>query len=344
MITVRPSLLLLCVILSGCAGSTPSAPATVDSSTGFGFRGETVNAVDGTPLARVTVKVGSQTALSDELGNFDVQNLREGSETVVISGSSVVERQRTITIPGEVSRERLIPASFDLKAFDEMFRGTGQLQRWTTTPKLVVLAKVMQFESFAAGDRFHATSEQLTDAETALLVEHLTEGLSLLTGNTFTAFASVTIENPSSGALVNTLRTGSIVVGRYRGVQSLANTIGFGRWSTDGTGEVSGGAIYLDRNYDRANEARRLVRIHEMGHALGYLHVTTRTSIMNPSIGPEPTDFDRVAASIAFQRIPGNQSPDSDIAPPPRSTTGGIFGTRSASRGVWSTPVICGPQ
>lgn len=341
MITDRFSLLLMCAALTGCAGSTPNTPSSVDSPSAFGFRGETVSAIDGRPIGRVTVKIGSQSALSDENGNFDLRNLREGNDTVVISGSSVIERQKTVTIPAELSREALIPASFDLGAFDEMFRGTGQLQRWTRAPHLVVLAKTMQFENFAAGERFHATSEPLTEAEVNLMIEHLTDGLALLTGNTFTSFASITTENPASGALVDTLRSNSIVAGRYRGVQTLANTIAFGRWSTHGTAEVTGGAIYLDRNYDRANDSRRLVRIHELGHALGYLHVTTRTSIMNPAVGPEPTAFDREASAIAFQRMPGNQSPDRDVIETPRPSTGGIFGSRSA-RAIWSAPVICG--
>jgi hypothetical protein len=33
---------------------------------------------------------------------------------------------------------------------------------------------------------------------------------------------------------------------------------------------------------------------------------------MNPAIGPEPTQFDRDAAKIAFERLPGNRSPDTD--------------------------------
>jgi hypothetical protein len=333
-----------CLLALSCGGSSPNTPSAVTSPSTYSLRGETVNAIDGRAIGRVSVKIGSQTALSDDNGSFELQNLQEGSGILVVSSKSIVERQRMVTIPtAQLSREALIPATFDLEAFDEMFRGTGRLQRWTSPPALVVLAKVMQFERTSSDDHYHATSEQLSDADVALMIEHLNEGLALLTGNAFTAFSSIEVENPPSGKRVNTLRPGTIVIGSYKGVQSLANTIGFGRWATNGTSEVVGGAIYLDRNYDRANENRRLLRIHELGHALGYLHVTVRTSIMNPAIGPEPSDFDRQGAAIAFQRTPGNQSPDSDVGEAPRSNTGGIFGSRSLARIIWSPPVICKP-
>ena len=35
---------------------------------------------------------------------------------------------------------------------------------------------------------------------------------------------------------------------------------------------------------------------------------------MNPAIGPEPTEFDRAGAIIAFARPVGNKSPDVDPA------------------------------
>jgi Matrixin len=336
--------LIACVLLAACGGgSSPSAPSDVTSSSTYTLRGQTVSALDGRSIGRVNVKIGSQTATSDDSGSFELKNLPEGSGVLVVSGNAVVERQKTVVLPtAQLSREALIPTSFDLNAFDEMFRGTGRLQRWTSAPALVVLSKVMQFDKSSSDDHYHATSEQLTDGDVALMIEHLNEGLALLTGNTFTAFSSVEVENPPSGKRVNTLRPGAIVIGSYRGVQSLANTIGFGRWATNGTPEVVGGAIYLDRNYDRANESRRLLRIHELGHALGYLHVTVRSSIMNPAIGPEPSDFDRQGAAIAFQRMPGNQSPDNDVAEAPRGNTGGIFGSRSLARVVWAQPIICG--
>jgi hypothetical protein len=280
-------------------------------------------------MPSITVKIGSQTAVSDMNGAFDVVNLNQGSQTAVLTGASIVERQTTVNVPSEgPARASLIPAAFDLVAFDQMFRGGGQLQRWTSAPGLVVFAKVMQYDTFSSGDAYHATGDQLSEAETSLMIAHLTEGLALLTGNTYTTFSSVEIENPSSGDKVSTMRSGKIVAGRFKGVQSLANTIGFGRMSIESTGRIAGGALYLDNDFDRTSDKRRLLRIHELGHGLGYLHVTSRTSIMNPAIGPEPTTFDRQGATIAFQRMPGNQSPDTDAGTTPRPGTGGTFGVR----------------
>ena len=334
------ALLILLVLVSGCAGGSPSAPTTTDPASRSSYRGETVSAIDGKPIGGVGIKVGTRAALSDDLGRFELKDLDDGAAIVTLSGASIVERRRSVALPVVTAKETLIPSTFDLESFDEMFRGTGQLQRWTSAPGLVVLGSVMQYANIGS-DEYHATSESLSDDEIALLIEHMTEGLSLLTGNRFTSFSSVEIERPASGRRANTLRNGVIVVGRYRGVQTLANTIGLGRWSTNGnSAEVTGGAIYLDHNFDRTNEAKRLLRIHELGHALGYLHVTTRSSIMNPSIGPLPSEFDRQAAMIAFERTPGNQSPDDDVTEAPRPQ-GGIFGVRGIGTHVWSSPVIC---
>jgi hypothetical protein len=80
--------------------------------------------------------------------------------------------------------------------------------------------------------------------------------------------------------------------------------------------------MFLDRDFDHDDVRRRLLRIHELGHALGYQHVTTRASIMNPAIGPDLTDTDRAGAVVAFQRPPGNKAPDIDP-----SSTSRLFAT-----------------
>jgi hypothetical protein len=152
--------------------------------------------------------------------------------------------------------------------------------------------------------------------------------LSLLTGGAFTTFASVRVERPAEGERASVARAGTIVVGRYNGVKSLAGTIGYGTWAEEPDGTVSAGASFLDSTFDRESDFRRLLRIHELGHALGYLHVASRMSIMNSAIGPEPTEFDRAAAVIAFQRPPGNVSPDTD----PSFGSGTSFGAQRVMR------------
>jgi hypothetical protein len=322
------------ILLAAClAACTKSNTAPSEGSGAGRVDGVTVNALDGTPAAGVTVQVGSaKPVTSDAAGRFSADLAAPGSHAALIVGSTVVDRRTMVTGPTITPATLpLVPASFDLRAFDEMFRtANARLQRWTSRPALVVMASVMGYRGHA--DEYTATSEQLSDEEVSALVAHLTEGLGLLTGGTFTSFADVRIERPASGERTTVTREGSIVVGRYSGVQTFAQTIGYGRWAENPDGTVVGGAIFLDRGFDKTDDRRRLLRIHELGHALGMLHVETRTSIMNPSIGPEPTQFDRQAASIAFQRPPGNVSPDTDP---------GVVG-KSEGWGVrWASPVRC---
>jgi hypothetical protein len=347
-----PILVPAVLVASACGGSAPLAPsrsaAAAASPATTSINGATVNAIDGTPIPSINVKIGDRTVTSDGGGAFHLENPGDGSLPVVLTGPSVVERRLVIASPSAAPlRASLIPTAFDLAAFDQMFRGTGQMQRWTAAPSLVVLTTVMTFEA-GSGDQndYPATSEQLTDAETTLLIGQLTEALATLTGNSFTAFASVERESAAPGARVNTQRAGKIVVGRYAGLQTAGNTIGTGRWATDGHGRVTGGAVLLDRDFDKASDMRRLLRTHELGHALGYQHVTIRSSIMNPAIGPDVTTFDRDGTVVAFQRKPGNQSPDVDPA--------GELVTHSAGASVsivpgtlrteWAAPIVCGPM
>ena len=336
---IRIAIFLL--ISAGCGGASPSAPSGPSSPAATSsLQGTIVSALDGQPLAGVTVKIGSHSAVSDAAGAYRLNDVAAG-QSEILTGTSIVERHTVVSADVGSVREAVIPMDFDLQAFDQMFRGNGRIERWTSAPPLVVLTTVMNYEtSFSDGQNYHATSEQLTDVETDVLISQLTDALALLTGNTFTAFASVERESAAAGALVDTLRPGKIVVGRYKGVQGLLNTIGFGRWATDASGQVAGGSIYLDRDYDKTSDKRKLLRTHELGHALGYNHVTVRTSIMNPAIGPEPTSFDRQGAVVAFQRVPGNMSPDSDpTGAATQHTGGGVFGV-APTASIWSRPVF----
>lgn len=327
-------LAVVCVssaILSACGGSSPAGPS--DGPDPKVLEGRTVSAIDGAAAGGVTVQVGEKAATADSTGYFRVNVGGPATHSLRVRGTSIVDRQTAITGPtAEPARVSLIPASFDLESFDQMFRPSGGLQRWTTRPTLVVLASVM---TYVAGvrDEYIATSEQMTEEELSQMVADLTEGLGILTGGAFTSFAAVEIERPAVGVYASVARPGKIIVGRYNGIARLANTIGYGQWALASDGSVAGGAMFLDRDFDKNDGRRRLLRIHELGHALGYMHVVGRASIMNPALGPDVTDFDRAGALIAFQRPAGNHAPDIDPT--------GTVSIRSNRTVVWAPPVFC---
>jgi len=190
----------------------------------------------------------------------------------------------------------------DRYALDEMLRGDHEVAlRWDRVPELVVLMPVMQYEK-SQGTRYRATSERLTEGEAVELVADLTAALAVLTDNAFQGFAAVRHEPVAAGEVVDVMRPGQIVVARYNGVRDQLATIGFGGRSTRGS-TIRAGSIILDSDFDRTSDTRYLLRMHELGHALGYNHVQSRASIMNPKIGSEVTSFDRAAARIAFHSL-----------------------------------------
>ena len=187
---------------------------------------------------------------------------------------------------------------------DEMLRGAaGQWQHWTAAPALLVVTSVMQYDAEARGE-YLATSEMLSESDTSALVDDLTDALRLLTNGVFDRFDSVGFEAVPPGHSVAIVRPKQIVVGRYRGLQEVARTIGFGGRKAAPNGAIISGAVLLDHEFDRTSANRRLLRTHELGHALGYNHVTSRPSIMNPRIGPPLTESDLEIVRFAFNRLP----------------------------------------
>ena len=190
----------------------------------------------------------------------------------------------------------------DSKAFTEMLHGEYATPlRWDRVPELVVLMPVMQYEK-GRGTQYRATAQQLTAAEADALVADLSRAMSVLTDGVLQGFAAVHRETATAGEVVNVMRPGQIVVARYDGVREQLSTIGFGGRSTR-SDLIRAGSIILDNDFDRTSAQRRLLRTHELGHALGYNHVHSRASIMNPKIGHEPNDFDRAVARVAFQNF-----------------------------------------
>jgi hypothetical protein len=183
---------------------------------------------------------------------------------------------------------------------EEMLRGSkGRLEHWTNAPELVVLTSVMQFQAGGSA-RYAATSDVLSDDEANGLVTDLSDALRLLTGGAFEHFAAVRLESIAPGESTRVIRKNQIVVGRYRGVMQQAGVLGLGGRSAGTDGAITGAALVLDDEYDRTAPIRALLRTHELGHAMGFNHVQSRESIMNPRIGPAATDLDRWIATLAY--------------------------------------------
>ncbi len=165
----------------------------------------------------------------------------------------------------------------------------------------------------------------MSGADASGLINDFRWGLPLLSANQFTGFAGVQQETAAPGSRVRVSRPGEIVVARFEGLLAATGFGAYGRWATDGAGTVLGGIIMLDRGTDSTpNPLLRALRVHELGHAMGYDHVSAQPSVMNPSARLEPNEFDRSATRLAFQRPPGNRSPDID--PPPFTPNVRSFG------------------
>lgn len=211
------------------------------------------------------------------------------------------------TSGGVVSASSAIKKEEDEAAVREMLEGTaGRREAWTAAPSLVIETAVMDYRTGDLSSGFAALSEKLSDAELTQLTTDLTEALAELSGGTFKAFRTITVEVPQRGDVVKVIRPGQIVVGRFRGVQATTGNLGYGgRMTRNGT--ITGAAVVLDAAFDQQSDRRQLLRTHELGHALGFNHVESRPSFMNPHVGTSLTDFDRATIRQAFAETPGRR-------------------------------------
>src|SRR5688572_11275459 len=140
----------LCAAAAACSGSK-SSPTSPESPPRV-LQGKTVSAIDGSATGEVSVQIGNRFAIqTDADGNFQVDVGGPGTFAAVLNGSRIVERRTNLTGPtSDRTKVPLIPASFDLPAFDEMFRGSnGRLKRWTARPALVIVGTVMKYSASA---------------------------------------------------------------------------------------------------------------------------------------------------------------------------------------------------
>lgn len=294
------------------------------------LRGLVVDVFSGEPLAGITVAItdGGE-ATSGQDGIFAVAPSPDGQiNRGLFRSPAIVDRETVLDGSDPARPVTLIPSSFDLKSFDEMFRSRGGLHRWITPPRLHIERRALTFTNvtdmeYAAGDSL------MSEEEARALVADLEWTLPQLTGGTFTTFASVDITAAEPGDVLAIGEPGTILVARFDGLNAAIGAWGYGRWAWNAAGEVQSGIAMLDATFDaEAGQFRRSLRAHELGHALGTDHVSSMTSVMHVSARIEPTAFDRNAGVLAFERPTLNRWPDIDPEPSTLSyVRGGLMWT-----------------
>jgi len=200
------------------------------------------------------------------------------------------------------SDDRSDAAASNAAAMRELLEGaSGRRETWASAPSLVIVTSTMDYASGDLIGGYSATAEQLTTEERDSLVADFTQALTDLTGGQLKAFAEIRIESASAGQVVKVLRSGQIVAARYRGVRSRTGSLGYGGRMTRGS-MITAAAVIIDRDADRNHKQCGVIRVHELGHALGYNHVESRPSIMNPRAAGGLTDFDREAIRTGYLR------------------------------------------
>lgn len=292
----------------------------------FQSHGHVFDATSGMTLSGITMNGGSvvsTTSASDGALVVFTMDSNADPRAVTLDGAGIVSRHTSVRVPGPDLSLSVIPSAFDLSSFDQMLRAPA-LYRWTTSPPLIVERRTLHFTDAGAAAAVAGT-DAMTDAEYASLEGDLESALPQLTGGTYRGFSGVRQQTATTGDSVNLLNTGWITVVRMDGLTAATGMWGFGRFQVQTDGSVVGGLVMIDRDFDRSgNTALRALRTHELGHALGYSHVTGRQSVMNAAANVEPTDWDVEACRIAFERAPGNRSPDIDpdlFAPTARAGT-----------------------
>ncbi len=314
------------MILAGLIVVGACSPAPSPSPTEFQTAVRIVSALSpqlGLPQVVLTVANGSEQQ-TDGAGRSVIQAESPATVALRLLHPAFIERETHVRIPDDRSVDlSLIPSTHDLVAFEEFSPRTFGLQRWTRNPRLLVLTHAVDYSGATLGFReFPVIDRPITPAQVDCLAAGLAAKLAEMSGGHLT-WASIDIGRvePGTRFRVDETPEGTIVA---------LPSISLGTVAGRGTAYVgsepfalSRGAVWLADTLNYC--VTSLLYLHELGHALGYQHVTRTPSIMSPGGLPATlTEFDRNSIEILFQRRPGNRVPDRDPSGSVNVTAGAV--------------------
>lgn len=318
---VQPSYvnaLLVCacgagMLLPGCSRSpddpTPGPTVMPISGSGHMITGTVADVIRGSAIGGISVAIDQNgSATTDASGRFALQtDAPNGRYRATLSGPDVITRQTTVSLPPDTLAFTLIPSTFDIGAFDQFARslGGGAIIRWSSAPALIVETSLVA----APANDNAALADQIPSSESDRVINRLSQVLPLMTGSTFTGFSSVTRHTTPAGQAIPMYSRGAITVVYYTESNGACGQAG-PRVAVN-TFEIIAGAIWLKLGC-ASIASNTTTMVHELGHALGYGHVSSPPSVMAPTGGIDITAFDAAASVIVARRPAGNRSPDTD--------------------------------
>ena len=287
--------------VSMTVGSWSPSPSTVV------LAGKVVDQFGGQPVPGLKVTYAGVTATTDAAGAFSIP----GSPTTSLSELAVTGagyyRRQTYAKTGD-SVWRVVPTTFNMTAFDDVARDehASYTLRWLAPPTIYVDTDPQGFEPGPELDKWISQVQ----VQAAAFVSDWS-------GQTIRPADVVVTSRPPQD---NT--SGTIVIHFSENASDYGNGdyIGMTRMSWSTNGAMSSAAIWLRyKRYSGDSYAgkRQGILGHELGHAMGYGHMTSGvTSFMEPSLGSKTglSAFDRQAALLVYTRAPRNSSHDIDSA------------------------------
>ena len=279
--------------------------------------GRVTNALSGVGTPGVVIHIqGVGDLATDAAGNFMLESeAPDGRYRSTVSTPGFVDRQTSLVFPGQPAVVSLIPSTFNVSAFEQMTRNFGEpgvVKRWAVPPALIIETSMLdRAASFDPSGLPNATpiasAAQQSATDIAAVIANLSRALPLMTG-AFPTFSAITQQTTASGEMVNLSVDGAITIVRFQSA-AAGPCRGYGGLAYFEDYSAASGFAYLDMCREALAPA---VAAHELGHALGFGHVTGVPSVMTATVLEDVTIFDRQAAAIAYSRPPGNRTPDSD--------------------------------